>query len=238
MRQTHLNKPYQIFDILMTGTDRVGPNGEVSIGGHVYDDLKGWFRVTQGMFDVRETITHDMRDYQALIMFHGVSVMNWLENASPLDVKNMIDVNLYGTINVTAKFVRDTISNPSRKKIISIGSMAYNRVLNASSAYCASKAGVAHFIRCAAWELAPKGYDVYCIHPSNVDDSPMHADTVASIQNYRNISKEEAEAYWGSGYVRGRSLKKEEISNLVQFLLSPEAEFLSGQQFEMTGGQR
>lgn len=234
MQQKHLSKPYFINNILITGVGRPG-----SIGGYIQEDLysDGW-NINASNFNVIETITDDMNRYQVLIMCHGVSSMNWLEDAQPSLVKEMIDVNLYGTINVTAKFVQDTIYNPCRKKIISIGSMAYDRVLNASSAYCASKAGVAHFIRCAAWELAPKGYDVYCIHPSNVDDSPMHSDTVACIQNYRGISKEEAEAYWSSGYVRGRSLRKEEISSLVKFLLTPEAEFLSGQQFELTGGQR
>jgi NAD(P)-dependent dehydrogenase (short-subunit alcohol dehydrogenase family) len=234
----HLSKPYKegMLRVLLTGAESSNSIGEGIVRmllnfGHTAQHIQG---------DVRDQVVENAIPSwaDALIMCHGVSWLDWLENAPDSKIRECIDVNLYGTINLTKAFVRSTIETPHRKKIIAIGSMAYNRILNGSATYCASKAGVAHFIRCAAWELAPKGYDVYCIHPSNVDGTPMANDTIVGLARYRGITMEEAESYWSNSYIRLRSLKPYDIASLVIYLLSPEAEFLSGQQFEMTGGQR
>lgn len=232
----HLEKPYPAQrKISVTGAGREGSIGKTILGS-LYGDYD---EAEEADIDVRLPLSAGwFSEYNCLVMCHGVTHLDWLEDAPAEKVKEICDVNLYGTINTVHNFVRDTIGSPFRKKIVSIGSMAYNKVLNGSSAYCASKAGAAHFMRCAAWELAPKGYDVYSIHPSNVDDTPMSKDTIEGLKRYRGISQEEAEAYWSDTYIRGRSLSKFEIPGLVDFLLSPAAEFLSGQQFEMTGGQR
>jgi 2,3-dihydro-2,3-dihydroxybenzoate dehydrogenase len=164
--------------------------------------------------------------------------MDWFEDA-PMDaVENVFAVNLTGSYRAAQAFVRDTIGSPYRKKIIFIGSMAYKSVLNGSAAYCASKAGLSMLVKCMAWELAPKGYDVYIIHPSNVDGAPMARDTIDGLMRYRGISKEEAEAYWGDSYLRGRSLTIEEIAETVRFLLRGRSEFLSGTDIDLGGGQR
>lgn len=236
MQKLHLGKSYPMDKkIAVTGAGREG-----SIGQAI---LKNFRRESEDAEYADVDVTKELSpgwftEYNCLVMCHGVTHLDWLEEAPAEKVKEICDVNLYGTINTVQNFVRDTINTTERKKIISIGSMAYNKVLNGSAAYCASKAGAAHFMRCAAWELAPKGYDVYCIHPSNVDGTPMSEDTIKGLQLYRGISENEARSYWADSYIRGRSLTRMEIADLVVFLLSPDAEFLSGQQFEMTGGQR
>lgn len=219
----------------VTGTDNKG-----SIGAHILETLEERpCNVEATKFDVtdaNEVVFH--YEDTALVMCHGVTHLDWIEDAPWEKLDEIINVNLLGTVLCVQEFVNSTINSPYRKKIIGIGSMAYKKVLNGSAVYCASKAGMAHFMSCIAWELAPKGYDVYTIHPSNVDGTPMCEETIKGLQRYRNISRREAEDYWGSNYVRGRSLTKEEITELVWLLLSSRQEFLSGQQFEMTGGQR
>ena len=116
--------------------------------------------------------------------------------------------------------------------------MAYNHPLNGSAVYCASKAGLAMLMKCLAWELAPKGYDVYTIHPSNVEDTPMSDDTIDGLRRYRNMTLPEAEAYWGDSPIRDEILTKWEIADLVRTLLSPNTGYLSGAQLELSGGQR
>lgn len=232
----HLCKSYkQLIGIIMTGA-----NKEKSIGKSIMEDLQKHHVIHHYDADLRKRVNHvDLPvDVQALIMCHGFSWLNWIEDMPDDKIRETIDVNLYGTINMIKAFVNSSIHKGWRKKIIVIGSMAHNRVLNGSATYCASKAGVAHFVRCAAWELAPKGYDVYCIHPSNVDGTPMAQETIDGLARYRGMTQSEAKAYWSHDYIRGRSLNQLDIVALVKFLLTAEAEFLSGQQFEMTGGQR
>jgi NAD(P)-dependent dehydrogenase (short-subunit alcohol dehydrogenase family) len=226
-------KKYPVYAermVAITGAFKAG-----SIGKTIADNLNSTVRiynedVINGTFKF-DTCTD-------LIMCHGVTYIDWLENMPYEKIKEIIDVNLYGSIRVLTSFVHYTIDSPYRKKIISIGSMAHNKVLNGSAAYCASKAGLNHFIKCAAWELAPKGYDVYIIHPSNVLDSPMSNDTINYIMKYRDISFEKAKKYWEASNPRDSALTKDEIVYLINFILSDKTGYLSGASIDLAGGQR
>jgi len=217
-----------------------GDKRDKSIGQAIRLKLdENWFRVTSFEGNVCFSRHKAPRDVDTLIMCHGEMHLDWFEN-TPIDIiKNVIETNLQGSINVTQAFVRQTIDNtPRRKKIISIGSMAYKAVLNGSAAYCASKAGLAHFMKCIAWELAPKGFDVYSIHPSNTEGTPMSNETVNGLMSYRKITEEQAIAYWSDNNPRESFLTREEIADLVHYICSGKAPYLSGCNLELAGGQR
>jgi|HubBroStandDraft_5_1064220.scaffolds.fasta_scaffold123401_2 NAD(P)-dependent dehydrogenase (short-subunit alcohol dehydrogenase family) len=180
----------------------------------------------------------DFHEYTGLIMCHGYTYMDWIEEMPDEETERILAVNLFGSIRMIKQFVNDTLHLPYRKKIIAIGSMAYNKVLNGSAAYCASKAGLNHFIKCAAWELTPKGYDIYIIHPSNVMDAPMSADTIKHLMRYRGLDEKEATAYWAANNPRSSFLTKEEIVQLVEFLIYNDTDYLTGSPIELAGGQR
>lgn len=223
------------WDVFLTGAGK-----KESIGRSIEEKLigNGHFVFCSNEDVISGDFNFNHKGFNSLIMCHGTAHLDWLENTEDKVAKNIIDVNLYGSIRLINEFVRQTINSPTRKKIIAIGSMAYNRVLNASAAYCASKAGLAHYVRCAAWELAPKGYDVYCVHPSNTLDSPMSEETIEGIMRYRNLSRAEAEGYWGAVLPKNSFLKKDEISETIAFLLEGKTEYLSGSQIDLAGGQR
>lgn len=234
MKALHASKPLRI------GVRRIaitGAGNEDSIGNDIAKLLAKEHKVSRMTQDVRSD-PFDFDGIDTLIMSHGVMKLDWLEEISEAKEKEILDVNLFGSMRLVAKFVRATIDAPYRKKIVSIGSMAYRSVLNGSAAYCASKAGLAHYIRCAAWELAPKGFDVYCVHPSNVAGASMSEETIRELERFRGISREEAEAYWSASLPRDSFLTKPEISEVVKFLIGPSAGYLSGTQIDLTGGQR
>lgn len=230
MKAEHTSKPYPTNPlILITGTSRSGSIGEeIAARFEKIRRLEG---------DVRDG-EFDFEGAGALILCHGAVHMDWLEDAPEHKIREVIDVNLTGSIRMIRNFVRATLHAPYRKRIISIGSMAHRAVLNGSAPYCASKAGLAHFIRCAAWELAPKGYDVYAVHPSNTEGAPMSEDTIRGLMRYRNLSRAEAEAYWGAVLPRERWLNTGDIADLVEFLVRGNSAYLSGAQLELAGGQR
>jgi NAD(P)-dependent dehydrogenase (short-subunit alcohol dehydrogenase family) len=228
----HGDKPQATSPLIaLTGGAKTG-----SIGEHIQEYI-GSHHIKQFPEDVIQS-EFNFVDFTGLVMCHGYTYMDWLENVSDEEVKKIIDVNLYGSIRLIKQFVNDTIDAPYRKKIISIGSMAYNKVLNGSAAYCASKAGLNHFIKCAAWELAPKGYDVYIIHPSNVVDTPMTEDTINGLMRYRKLDRNQAIDYWSSNSIRSSLLTKSEIAQHVEYLLFEDAAYLSGCAIELGGGQR
>lgn len=242
MKRQHGRKPYpEHRRILMTGDGKPG-----SIGQAIHEELKSRdevlgvvsYHADLTVADSRHPISGDFLHYTDLVMCHGASHLDWFEDA-PLDrLRYLVDINLTGTIAMVQAFVRATIDTPVRKSIVGIGSMAYNRVLNGSAVYCASKAGHAMLMRCLAWELAPKGYDVYCVHPSNTLDTPMSEETIKGLMRYRNLDINGATAYWNDSMIREQSLTKEEIARVVAGCVSGDTPYLSGAMLELAGGQR
>lgn len=178
------------------------------------------------------------QEHNILILANGRTYMDYIDNIEHVNIEYVIDDTLTYSIKYTQEFVRATIDNGVPKYIVYIGSMAYRSVLNASSVYCAAKAGLAHFMKCMAYELAPKNYNVFCVHPSNTLDTPMTEETIRQIMDYRSINRVQAEDYWSTGLLKNSFLTKQQIADTVLFLVSGKADYLSGSNIEMAGGQR
>jgi NAD(P)-dependent dehydrogenase (short-subunit alcohol dehydrogenase family) len=180
---------------------------------------------------------HD--DADVLVLSHGQTEMAWFEDMSQEHIDQILRVNLTGSVYAIQAFVNATMDSPYRKRIVSIGSMAYRSVLNASAVYCASKAGLAHLVRCLGWELTPKAFDIFGVHPSNTEGTPMTEHTIEGIAAYRGLDEAAARAYWASIKLLPGWLQTQDIAAVVRFLVTePAASFLSGTQIELSGGQR
>ena len=173
-----------------------------------------------------------------IVFNNGETHLDWMEDQPEEKIVSVIQNTLTETIIGTGQFVQATKDLNCKKNIVFVGSMAYKSVLNGSAPYCAAKAGLAMFARCMAWELAPKNYNVFIVHPSNVEDSPMSDKTIQDLARYRGISLQEAEAYWSASLPREDWLQKEDIANMVARLVSGEMGYASGSQIELAGGQR
>ncbi len=173
-----------------------------------------------------------------LIICAGHSHLDWFENCPEEEVRATFETNLIAPFLLAQEWVRASMAQQPDvlKKLIFIGSMAYRSVLNGSAAYCASKAGLAHLSACLAWELAPKGFDVFCVHPSNTQNSPMSEKTIQGLMRYRSLTRLEAEAYWAASCPNGEFLTKQEIAETVLFLC--QNSYLAGSNIELRGGQR
>lgn len=188
----------------------------------------------------RETIgaesPYDICD--TLVLCNGHSHLEWIENQPDTQIGQVIYDCLTVSIKETKRFVKATLNTPGPKYIVYIGSMAYRSVLNASAPYCAAKAGLAHFAKCVAWELAPKNYNVFCVNPSNTEHTPMTEHTIRGLMRYRNLTRTQAENYWGATLPKKEWLQKEDIAETVSWLVSGKADYLSGTNIDMAGGQR
>lgn len=178
------------------------------------------------------------RDADVVIMCQGQTYLDWIENQDAASISVQLQNSLSSHIVQTQAFVNESILKPYKKQIIYIGSMAYRQILNGSSVYCAAKAGLNMFARCMAWELAPKGYDVYILHPGNVADSPMAESTINQLCRYRGISKAEAQTYWNTGNPRETILSPHDIAVIISEILDNKMTYMAGNPIDLTGGQR
>ena len=98
------------------------------------------------------------------------------------------------------------------------------------SLYCASKGAVTLYTRALALEAAPYGVRVNCICPGDI----MTPLTEKQIEN--EPSKEEALREMASVYPIGRIGTAEEAAEVIVFLASAEAAFVTGAAWSVDGG--
>jgi len=219
----------------------VGSNEQDNIGSAIAQYLRAhlW---TVNEFDKHNwspfALAEHGKHLSTIVLCNGYTHLDWIENQPDKEIIESVFVNLSVSMLAAKHFVQNTINNPWPKYIVFIGSMAYRNVLNGSAPYCAAKAGLAHFARCIAYELAPKNYNVFCVHPSNTEGTPMTEKTIQELQRYRNLTREQAEQYWGTGLPRNVWLQPTDIAELVAFLVSGKADYMSGGNIDLTGGQR
>lgn len=223
--------------VLLTGAERDMSIGQ-AIGRRLISEGMDVRLPSKAEMDIREGFNHEISRGDTLICCHGLTHLDWIEDQDNDRIQEVIDVNLTGTIKLVSDWVDATILDPHKKYIVLTGSMAAFNVLNASAPYCAAKAGLAHFVKCIAWELAPKGYTVFGIHPSNTEGAPMTEDTIQGLMRYRGIQRWEAEAYWGAVLPKTKWLQPEDIAETVAWLISGKADYLSGANIPLAGGQR
>lgn len=135
-------------------------------------------------------------------------------------------------INVTAVFrlIRAAIAPlkaSGRGRIITIGSTMSRFGAAGLVAYGTSKHAVLGLTRSVASELGPYGVTVNCLQPGAIA-TPMTAPAFAEMPEF--------ETYWRNKAALGRLGEPEDIADVIAFLASDDARFMSGQGFFVDGG--
>ena len=135
----------------------------------------------------------------------------------------VLNINLKGVYNTTQAVIRSMIKNKSGK-IVTIASVV-GAIGNAGqSNYAASKAGIIGFSKSVAKEVAARGITVNAVAPGFIDTemtavlpAPVRQEFLKSIP-------------------MGRSGQPEEVAELVAFLISEAAGYITGQVIHINGG--
>ncbi|MEM2767059.1 MAG: SDR family NAD(P)-dependent oxidoreductase [Candidatus Bathyarchaeia archaeon] len=154
------------------------------------------------------------------------------------DWYDVFKVNVLGAFNVSKAVAKVMI--PRRKgKIVQIISMASKIPTPGSAIYNASKAAQLMLTKTLALELAPYNIDVYAVNPgafiTNLRDEYFEAlsqKTGIPIEKLREEDYKKVAA----GIPKGRLGNPEEIAELVAFLVSDKAEYLTGSVIDIAGG--
>lgn len=171
---------------------------------------------------VKETL-YKFGRIDVLVNNAGISLTGLITEIDDIDVKRIFDVNLLGTYNC-CKSVATPMVNQKFGKIINIASMWGEVGASCEVAYSASKAGVIGLTKALAKELAPSGINVNCISPGIIDTSMN-----------MNLSSEAIEDFVESVPL-SRIGYPEEISNLIYYLASDDADYITGQVIGVNGG--
>jgi 3-oxoacyl-[acyl-carrier protein] reductase len=136
--------------------------------------------------------------------------------------KAVIDVNLTGVFNCTKAALRLIIANQGN--IISISSIVGERGNFGQTNYAAAKAGIIGFTKSLAKELGKFGVRVNAVAPGFIETK-----MVESVPESIKIAVKQLTAL-------GRFGKPEEVANVVFFLATEEASFITGEIIHVDGG--
>ncbi len=173
-----------------------------------------------------------------LVSNAGIVISGDIREFSVDDWRKVIEVNLVGYF-IWAKAVAPVMIEQKSGVIIQINSKSGKKGSFKNSAYAASKFGGIGLTQSLALELAPHGIRVNAICPGNLLDSPLWVNTLYDQYAKRwGISKEEVRKKYEQQVPLGRGCTYDDVGNVLVFLASDEASYMTGQAINVTGGQQ
>jgi NAD(P)-dependent dehydrogenase (short-subunit alcohol dehydrogenase family) len=147
--------------------------------------------------------------------------------------RDVLSTNLDGVFN-TLHAAEPHVADRGRVVIVSSGLGKLGRA--AFGAYAASKHGVLGLMKCVAKELAPRGITVNSVCPGWVDTEMARAD-IARLARDQKRTVRDVEADTCRGIPIGRFVRPEEVAALVAWLVSEDADAVTGEAFNISGGE-
>ena len=170
-----------------------------------------------------EKVKHDFGRLDILVNNAGITRDKALMMMTGQDWLEVIDTNLNGTFNLTRNVIVGFLKQKSGD-VVNIASVSGVAGLARQTNYSAAKAGIIGFTKALAKEVAAYNIRVNAVAPGFIE-----TDMLSGLrQEYRDeIIKR---------IPLGRIGRPEDVSGIVEFLLSQQASFITGQVIVCDGG--
>jgi len=179
--------------------------------------------------EVQSMIKDIIKQYGKIdILVNNAGIYN---SSSFLDIKEedwdkTIDTNLKSVFLCTQAVSKEMIKKSIPGKIVSIASIAGEVGFDASSAYCASKAGIINLTRELSLELSKYNININAICPG-VIETKMTASFLKNPEERNSLL---------SNIPLGRPGQPIEIAKVAVFLASEDSSYITGQAIVVDGG--
>lgn len=171
-----------------------------------------------------------------LINNAGILRSAFITDLSVEDWDAVISVNLKGAFLCT-KHIAPHMIEKRWGRIIFISSKSGKRGGLWLAAYCSSKFGLIGLAQSVAMDLAPYNITSNAVCPGDVFETPLWDELDKQYAKKLGIPPEKVRERYRDRVPLGRETKVVDVANLVVFLCSDEAEFITGQAINVSGGQ-
>ena len=171
---------------------------------------------------VKEAIKND-GPVDVLISNAGIAHSGLAQDMGYDDYRDIIDTNFGGLFNLSNAVIPEMVRQ-SRGVILAVSSMWGQTGASCEALYSASKGAVDSYVKALAKELGPSGIRVNAVSPGAVETDMM-----------KGFSEEDISVLCDDTPL-GRMGKPEEIAEMLYFLQSEKASFITGQIVGVNGG--
>jgi 3-hydroxybutyrate dehydrogenase len=179
------------------------------------------------------TLHGQVKTVDVLVNNAGVGGGEVVQGSDIARWKRIVDTNLTGMYLVTRQ-VLPLMSDGGR--IINLSSVLGRFGVPGYTAYCASKHGVIGFTRALAMEVVNRKITVNAMAPGWVD-TDMAIEGMTQGATHSKVSFDQFKEQAIAAVPIRRIIQPEEVAALAWFLASPDASAITGQTYNICGGQ-
>ena len=170
-----------------------------------------------------ESAIEEFGKVDVLVNNAGITKDMLLARMKEEDFKQVIDVNLVGTFNMT-KNVISYMMKTRNGRIINISSVVGIAGNAGQTNYSASKAGIIGFTKSLAKEVASRNILVNAVAPGFIET------------NMTEVLKQEVKDEIAKNIPLKRMGTPQDVANVVKFLASEDSSYITGQVISVDGG--
>ena len=174
--------------------------------------------------ETKDILLKDIEDnspYYGVVLSSGITMDNAFPAMTGEEWDNVIDVNLKSFYNIVNPIVMPMIRGRKGGRIIAISSVSGIIGNRGQVNYAASKAGLIGAVKSLAIELGKRNITVNCIAPGVIESEMINDEIIEHAKNMIALK---------------RIGKPEDVANVVNFLLSDEANYITKQVISVDGG--
>ncbi len=186
-----------------------------------YEHIDG---VDLGAAELPQDLVPRIRECDVLVNNAAIAFDGILATQSSESIRALLDVNLFGVINLSKLFIREKLASRRPGIIVNIGSVVAERGYKGLAVYSATKGALTSMTQALAREMGSKGFRINIVHPGFLETDMSHG--LDERQREQIIRRTPL----------GRLGVAEDVVPLIRFLISPGAQFITGQEFVVDGG--
>lgn len=177
-----------------------------------------------GLFD---EIEKDVGTVSILVNNAGIALPGDFLETSLEQFQQVINVNLTGSFLALQRAAKSMVASGIEGAIVNMSSVNAQVAIPSIAAYCASKGGIMQLTKAAALALAPHNIRVNAVGPGSIDTDMMAAVNADPAAMQMVMSRTPLK----------RIGSPREIGDVVAFLASEKASYITGETIYVDGGR-